>query len=145
MNEPELEVTDRGGEATDPQLIERAVQATLQHCDRQDLPVSLLLTDDAEISRIHGEFLDDPTPTDVISFPMDDSAELVVSTETARRVAAEHGHDWQAEVALYIVHGLLHCCGFDDIEEGDRQQMRIAERAVLGQLGLEVAAVDRPD
>lgn len=137
-----FEVDDQFVPATPPAFLVRVVTATLDHLSRSDLAVSLLLTDDAGIARIHGEFMDDPTPTDVISFPMGDSVELVVNVERARCEAAERGHDAMAELALYIVHGILHACGFDDIESADRLRMRDAELAVLGRLELRVAPVD---
>jgi probable rRNA maturation factor len=135
-------VQDRGRPRTNPRLLRQVVRATLEHADRLDLRVSLLLTDDAEIARVHGEYLDDPTPTDVISFDLDGEAEIVVSVETAERTANSHGHDLAAEVALYVVHGLLHVCGFDDIAPRDRVRMRAAERAVMQRLSLVVADVD---
>jgi probable rRNA maturation factor len=141
----DFEVTDRSSVPCDHALIERAVQATLRHCGVEDLHVSLLLTGDEEIAQIHADYLDDPTPTDVISFALEDGAELVVSVETAARVAGETGHDVLAEVVLYVVHGLLHCCGFDDIAAADRVAMRAAEREILTGLGLSVAAVDSGD
>jgi len=138
----QLQVVDRGRPRTSRALLRRVVAATLAFAERQDLAVSLLLTDDREIAQLHAEFLQDPTPTDVISFALDDSAELVVSVETAARVAAASGHALPAEVALYVVHGLLHVCGHDDLRARDRARMRAAERAVMAQLQLEVAAVD---
>ena len=135
-------MTDRGRPRTSRALLRRVVQATLEYSDHQTLPVSLLLTDDEEIARIHGEFLDDPTPTDVISFDLDGAAEIVVSTETAARMASTHGHSCANEVALYVVHGLLHLCGYDDKAAHDRVKMRQAEREVLGGLGIEVADAD---
>lgn len=137
-----LEITDRGRPRTDPALVRRVVRAALRHVDRPDLAVSLLITDDAEIAAIHGEYLGDPTPTDVISFALDDGAELVVSRETARRCAREHGHTIGAELALYIVHGILHVTGYDDVRARDRVRMREAERAVMRMLRLRVRDVD---
>jgi probable rRNA maturation factor len=78
----------------------------------------------------------------VISFEVDGGAELVVSVETAARVARRHGHAVRAEVALYVVHGLLHCCGHDDVRARDRARMRHAEREVMRRLRLRVHAVD---
>jgi len=118
------------------------VLAALEHGDAGVMPVSLLLTDDAEIARIHGDYLDDPTPTDVISFDLDGTAEIVVSTQTAARAARLHGHACAHEVALCVVHGLLHLCGYDDRTVPDRAKMRRAERTVLAAVGIEVADVD---
>ncbi len=140
-----LAVVDRARPRTDRTFLRRVVRAALDHAGRRDLEVSLLLTDDAEIARIHGEHLDDPTPTDVISFDLGDAAELVVSVETAARAAREHGHTMRAELALYVVHGILHCCGFDDVRAADRRRMRAAEREVMQSLRLFVHAVDADD
>lgn len=138
----QLEVVDRGRPRTDRKFLREVVRTTLVFVERLDMPVSLLLTNDAEIARIHAEHLDDPTPTDVISFEVDGGAELVVSVETAKRTANSLGHAVRAEVALYVVHGLLHCAGHDDLRPAPRRRMRAAEREVLSRLGLSVAAVD---
>ncbi len=106
------------------------------------MAVSLLLTGDREIAALHAQFLGDATPTDVISFEIDGSAEVVVSVDTAKRCAKERGHAWADEVALYVAHGILHACGFDDIAKKDRVQMRKAERRVMAMLGIEIDDVD---
>lgn len=137
-----LDVVDRGRPRTDRTFLQQVVRTALDFAQRPDLHVSLLLTDDAEIAQVHADFLDDPTPTDVISFDLDGAAELVVSVETAKRTAKSQGHALRAEVALYVVHGILHVCGFDDIRPRDRVRMRAAERAVLQRLALHVGAVD---
>jgi probable rRNA maturation factor len=139
---PRVELADRFRPRTQRAFVVRVVAATLAHVARPELEVSLLLTDDAEIAGLHGEFLGDPTPTDVLSFAIDDGAEVVVSVETARRVARRSGHSLRAEVALYIVHGILHAVGFDDVRARDRRRMREAERAILDRLGLRVGEVD---
>jgi len=143
MNGPaQLELSDRFRPRTPRAFVERVVRAVREHVARPDLEVSLLLTDDAEIARLHGEYMDDPTPTDVMSFAIDDGAEVVVSVETARRQAQRAGHAMRAEIALYIVHGILHTVGFDDVDEHDRRRMREAERAIMQRLKLRVADVD---
>lgn len=138
----QLELLDRGRPRTPVAFVREVVQATLAFAARPDLPVSLLLTDDAEIAALHDAHLGDPTPTDVMSFELDGGAEIVVSVETARRVARRKGHAERAEIALYVVHGLLHTLGFDDVRARDRRRMREAERVVLARLDLHVHAVD---
>ena len=142
MSRLRLTVLDRCRPRNDRAFVRRVVEATLRFVDRRDMPVSLLLTDDDEIAAVHERHLDDPTPTDVISFDLDGEAELVVSCETARRKAAEHGHSVRAEIALYIVHGILHTTGFDDVRARDRVRMRAAEREVMRRLRLRVRHVD---
>lgn len=105
--------------------------------------ISLALVDDATIHRVNREHLAHDYPTDVISFVLSDegdaalSGELVVSTETAARVAAEIGAPAWNEVALYVAHGLLHLCGYDDLDEESAAVMRQREDAALARKGLE--------
>lgn len=138
----ELDVLDRFRPRTDRALVERVVEAVLDHENRRDLAVSLLLTGDEEIAELHGRFLDDPTETDVMSFETDGTADIVVNVARARREAKARGTTIRAEVALYIAHGLLHCCGHDDHDPDERAAMRAAESAVLATLGLRHAQVD---
>lgn len=142
LRTPSLQVTDRGRPRLGRAFLRRVVRAALLHGGAPQMPVSLLLTDDEEIAAIHDRFLGDATPTDVISFAIDGAAELVISTETAVRCARESAHEVAAEVALYVVHGLLHLCGYDDRGARARARMRAAERAVLTSLGLHVGDVD---
>jgi probable rRNA maturation factor len=83
---------------------------------------------DADIARAHGEFLQDPTPTDVITFQ---HGEILVSTETAIRQAVEHSEDPQRECALYVIHGLLHLHGHEDHVPEEAAAMRGIQERVL--------------
>jgi probable rRNA maturation factor len=116
-----------------------AVEAALRHGGRWPAAVDVVFVDDETIGELHGRFLDDPTPTDVLSFDLGDGdgpqAEVYVSVECARRVAAQRGAAVARELALYIVHGVLHLCGFDDREDAQRLEMRAAEAQVLAALG----------
>lgn len=139
---PALALLDRWRPRTDPAFVRRVVATTLRFVERDTMPVSLLLTDDAEIAALHERHLGDATATDVISFEIDGEAELVVSCETAQREARARGHTTRAEIALYIVHGILHTTGYDDVRARDRVRMRAAEREVMRRLRLRVRHVD---
>ena len=91
-----------------------------------ELEVSVI--DDAAIARVHGEFLGDPTPTDVITF---DHGEILISAETAKARGAEFGNDAGRELALYLIHGLLHLAGFRDKTPEDAERMREVQEEVL--------------
>jgi len=96
--------------------------------------ISLAFVDDPTIHRINKQFLNHDEPTDVITFPLRKKpleAELVIGVEVAIREAAERKLDVHDEVALYVVHGLLHLCGYDDHSERDRKEMRERERHYL--------------
>lgn len=140
-----LRITDRFKPRTDREFVAKVVRAALEFTGRVDCEVSILLTDDDEIARVHGEFLDDPTPTDVMSFDLDDSIELIISVECARREAERLQHTIRAELALYVVHGLLHACDYDDHDAAERERMRAAEREVLARIGQRVSPVDEQE
>ena len=73
-----LAIDDRFRPRSDKRFLARVVEAALEHGGRRDLEVSLLLTDDRGIAALHGEFLGDPTPTDVMSFPAEGGADLIL-------------------------------------------------------------------
>jgi len=84
----------------------------------EDLEISLL--DDDEMARVHGEFLNDETTTDVITFA---HGEILVGVEVAVRQAGEFGTRPDREVALYGIHGMLHLSGFDDGNPDEARKM----------------------
>jgi probable rRNA maturation factor len=97
--------------------------------------VSVHLVDAEAISQVHCDFFDDPSPTDCISFPIDPPGEphrvlgeVFVCPEVAIGYATENGLDALSETQLYLVHGLLHLMGYDDISDEDREKMRAAEK-----------------
>ena len=97
--------------------------------------LSIAFVDDATIAKVHGDFMDDPTPTDVITFPadpeMESAGEIVVSVDHAFERAKDFGEPFGRELALYLIHGWLHLAGYDDREEQDRKRMRAAEKEAL--------------
>ena len=104
-----------------------------------DAPIVLAELDEVEISvvsddaiaEVHGEFMDDPTPTDVITFQ---HGEILVSLDTATREAAARNLPVERELLLYVIHGLLHLYGFDDHDPEARQRMHHRQEAVLDQV-----------
>jgi probable rRNA maturation factor len=95
------------------------------------------------MARLHEEWLGIPGPTDVITFdlaaggPADGlHGDIAVSAETARRMARELGWAPRHEVAYYVVHGLLHLAGYDDLVPDARRAMRARERGVMAAAGL---------
>lgn len=91
------------------------------------------------ICKLHKEFFNDPTITDCISFPMDTNAQagfcylgdVFVCPKQAMLYAKETNQDPYREITLYVVHGLLHLLGYDDIEPKDRKQMRLKEKKYM--------------
>jgi probable rRNA maturation factor len=107
-----------------------------------DYEISLAYVDNATIHRLNQRYLGHDEPTDVLTFPLSEpqarrlAGEVVLGAEVARDQAASRGHDVQAELALYVIHGLLHLCGYDDATEANAAAMRERERHYLGLLKL---------
>ena len=106
-----------------------------------DAEISLAFVDNPTIHALNKRYLQHDEPTDVLSFPLSEAnaarlaGELVVGAEVAKEQAAQRGHDVQAELALYVIHGLLHLCGYDDHDEAGAKKMRERERHYLARLG----------
>ncbi len=135
-----VSIVDRFRPRSDTRFLRRVVAAVREYTGLRKFGVALLLTDDRGIADLHREHLGDPSPTDVMSFPSDDHADVVVNVQRARAVARKNRTSIRSELALYVVHGLLHVCGHDDHTQRERSRMRRAEREVLAQLGLRAAA-----
>ena len=110
--------------------------------------LSLVFLTDPALAKIHGDFMGDPTATDVITFEGDATAglagEICVSAETAwryvgARLARAHGRargtplqqSFAAELTLYLVHGWLHLAGYDDLAPAKKRRMRAAEARAM--------------
>jgi probable rRNA maturation factor len=97
--------------------------------------LSLVFLTDEALARLHGDFLDDPTTTDVITFEGHLEAglagEICVSVDTAATYAKKHRRDFATELTLYLVHGWLHLAGYDDLQPALKRVMRRAENRAL--------------
>ena len=101
--------------------------------------VSIAIVSDEKILQINNEFLRHDYITDVISFDLSDEDEkcfeLIVNAQLAAEKAEEHGHSPKSELALYIVHGMLHMAGFDDATAQQARLMHKKEDEILENLG----------
>jgi len=126
----------------DPTFLEGLVRRVLTSQGIDRASISIALVDDSTIREINRRHLAHDWPTDVISFglsePDDPSlqGELVVSAEMAAATAGDVGVDPRSELALYVVHGLLHLCGLDDQDLDDAEVMRQREGEILEGEGL---------
>jgi len=108
----------------------------------QAAKIVVAFIDSAHIHRLNKQFLDHDEPTDVITFPYSKpkasklEGEIVIGYEVAAENAAERGHDLKLELLLYVIHGCLHLCGYDDRTDKTAKQMRAKEREYLRAVGL---------
>ncbi|MCP5023436.1 MAG: rRNA maturation RNase YbeY [bacterium] len=119
------------------------VAAALAHGKYGHLSLGLVFVSDETLTSMHSQYLSDATPTDVITFDLGEedpglNGELYISVDCAQRLAAERRVSFERELALYVVHGTLHLCGFDDHDPNERAEMRKAEAVVMGELGFEI-------
>jgi probable rRNA maturation factor len=120
--------------------VRSAVRAARKHGGREDLGLSVVFVNDAHLARLHARHLGDPSRTDVITFDLSDDlggpgGEIYASAPCARRRARARGVPARRELLLYVVHGVLHLCGFDDRTRAERARMRAAETHVMRALG----------
>jgi len=120
--------------------VTRVVSAALRFGGRADLAVEVVLVDDSTLAELHGRFLGDESPTDVLACDLGEDgngpgAEIYASVERALEEANAAGAPPAHELAWYLVHGALHLCGYDDHDDQDRARMRSAESEVLRALG----------
>ena len=125
-----------------------------------DTEVSLLFVDQETISDLHKRFLGKEGPTDVLSFPLDEEksesgrspdsggsgpgsgdegatdqptllGDVVICPEIAHRNAPDHAGTYEDELALLVVHGLLHLLGMDHEDDEEAEAMEARERQLL--------------
>jgi probable rRNA maturation factor len=104
--------------------------------------VTLAFVDNEHIHRLNRQFLQHDEPTDVLTFPYSEpkakslEGEVVIGHDVAKENAADRGHEVGLELLLYVIHGCLHLCGYDDRTAKVEKEMRAKEREYLTKLGL---------
>lgn len=109
------------------------VKAALAYLKVPCKEISIYFVTEKQIAALHGQFFQDPTPTDCISFPLDEHhlGEVFVCPSAAKSYAKKNPYE---ETALYIIHGILHLIGYDDLEEKTRRIMRKKEKSCMRHL-----------
>jgi probable rRNA maturation factor len=123
------------------------------------LAVEFVFVDGEEIRRLNREMRDTDKVTDVLSFPaldgikgkslkkkafpcdVDENGNLfigsiAVCTERAKEQAEEYGHSYNRELHYLLVHGIMHCLGYDHMTDEEKSEMREKEELILGKLGI---------
>ena len=90
--------------------------------------ISVLIVSDRRMAELHQKFCGTSGPTDVLTFQ---HGEIVISAETAARQARIYHSNLTAEIQLYLLHGLLHLAGFDDVTAQQQKRMRRLQNKLL--------------
>ncbi len=123
------------------------------------LAVEFSFVDEEEIRRLNGELRGIDKVTDVLSFPaldgikgekilgaehpfeMDEEGNLLIGSiavccQRAKEQAEEYGHSYERELHYLLVHGIMHCLGYDHLTDEEQAEMREKEEQILGKLGI---------
>ncbi len=115
----------------------------LSHLKLEEVEVSLVLVSNPKIKQLNHTYRKENYPTDVLAFPLWEGeivftpgppillGDIVISVEKAARQAQEHRHSLETEMAVLVVHGLLHLLGYDHINDAEASQMQRKERELL--------------
>jgi probable rRNA maturation factor len=107
--------------------------------------LSVVLVDESAMEQLHVQWMDEPGPTDVLSFPMDELrpgsddeesqpgllGDVVVCPQVAARQARTAGHSTHEEMLLLTTHGILHLLGYDHAEPDEEKEMFELQRKLL--------------
>lgn len=110
--------------------------------------VSITFVDDEEMAQLNGQYRGKEGPTDVLSFECDgldddffaeapdqervyELGDVIIAPDVAERQTHEFGTTFEGEISLLLVHGLLHLCGYDHIEDDEAEVMEAREAEIL--------------
>ena len=119
-----------------------AAQKLLSECPETPsrTEVSVVIVTDDTIQQLNAQWRSKDKPTDVLSWPQSEPGEplsaflgdVVISRDTAERQARARGWELEDELALLLVHGILHLLGHEDDTEAGSEKMKEVERRILG-------------
>ena len=104
------------------------------------LELSILAVDEGEMERLHLEWMDEPGPTDVLSFPMDlpekkgdivTLGDIVIAPAVAEKQALTAGHSTESEIYILAVHGLLHILEYDHADPDEEKVMFALQEKIV--------------
>ncbi|MGE5619306.1 MAG: rRNA maturation RNase YbeY [Sphingomonadaceae bacterium] len=155
--EVEWEIKKSLEEAVDRKLLESVLaEALVGRGLASSVAVGLVITDDEEIRELNHRYRGIDSPTDVLSFPLQEYespempglqfplppaeplplGDIVISYPRAVEQAREYGHSLERELAFLAIHGMMHLLGYDHEDPVQAERMRSEEEAVLQRMGL---------
>lgn len=141
-----IEINNESGVRVEESALQRLATFALDHLHvHPDAELAILLVDEAAMEQLHVQWMDEPGPTDVLSFPMDELrpgnedeitppgllGDLVICPQVAVAQAQDAGHSAADEMALLTAHGILHLLGYDHAEPEQEREMFDVQREIL--------------
>ena len=134
-----IEIDNRSGAiCAEVELLDLAAFALKELLVDERAELEISLVDEAEMTRLHEEWMDEAGPTDVLSFPMDELrpnelsendevpvvlGDVVICPDVARKQGDTARHGMEQELRILLVHGILHLLGFDHLEPEEEAEM----------------------
>jgi probable rRNA maturation factor len=123
------------------ELMRDALSRLLEKIDSPCLRCAVEVVDDARMCMLHERWKNDPSTTDVLTFPMSGSgdpidADVAICLDEAERRAESLSHDRAHELVLYALHGVLHVTGHEDDTEEAFARMHAEEDRLLHEAGI---------
>ena len=128
-----IEITNKSGELVPADQVRTLLDHSLVQLKlNPQCEVNLVFVDETEMTELHVKWMDEPGPTDVLSFPMDlpenpndvvTLGDIVIAPTVAARQAATAGHSAEHEIYILAAHGLLHILGYDHANKEDEKVM----------------------
>ena len=141
-----VEINNESGIPVEEDSLQRLALHAFEHLNvHRDAELAIVLVDEAAIEQLHVQWMDEPGPTDVLSFPMDELrpgsddeptppvllGDIVLCPQVAIQQAEAAGHSTQDELLLLTTHGILHLLGFDHAEPEEEKEMFGIQRDIL--------------
>lgn len=150
-----IELTNESGVDVPLEALQELVQFAFGKLRvNPEADLAIIAVDEASMEQLHLQWMDEPGPTDVLSFPMDELrppkpgdepvsgilGDIVLCPSVAKKQADAAGHSVIAELQLLTVHGLLHLLGFDHAEAEEEKEMFGLQNSLLEQFHQERGA-----
>ena len=141
-----IEINNESGVVVDEAALQRLATFALDQLHvHPDAELAILVVDEAAMEQLHLQWMDEPGPTDVLSFPMDELrpgtdefqtpagllGDIVLCPQVAIAQAETAGHSPMDEMLMLTTHGLLHLLGFDHAEPDEEREMFGIQREIL--------------
>lgn len=141
-----IEITNRSGIAYNEEDLESLFLFGMTDLGlNQECDLDVLLVDEQEMTQLHVKWMDEPGPTDVLTFPMDEIrphssdpgilGDIVICPQVAMRQAESAGHPFTHEMSILGTHGLLHIVGFDHADKEDEEEMFDLQESIVSRWG----------
>ena len=144
-----VELVNRSGALVPETQMHTLINYGIEYMElNPECEISLTFVDPQEMEELHIKWMDEPGPTDVLSFPMDMPAtkgevvtlgDIVIAPAVAAKQAIEAGHSVEKEIYILATHGLLHILGYDHADPDEEKVMFALQEKIVKEWSLTVA------